>query len=311
MHSGSHLVTGSGPLTGKSVSLVLGTGGARGLAHIGAIRALENAGATIKAVAGTSMGALVGGFFAAGQLDTYEEWICSLDKAGVLSYVDWTSTGGLIKGRKVFDKLRELVGDTDIEDLAIDFTAVAVDLDEGREIWLSQGSLFDAIRSSIAIPGLFTPHRLGGRSLVDGGILNPVPVAPTLRTMTDMTIVIDVNGPPTHPSPLASEPDESSDGVMGKLREFMSGLRGDRDPEETQPGMLGVMLRALDIMESALTRHHLAIFRPDLVITLPKNTCMVHEFHRGRQVIELGEERTREALASTDFPPASRAPYNK
>lgn len=286
-------------LAGKTVSLVLGSGGARGLAHIGAIRVLEKAGVQIEAIAGSSMGALVGGIYAAGKLKTYEEWVCSMEQVEILSLLDWTfAAGGLIKGKKLISKLEELVGNTDIEDLPIDFTAVAVDIDNGREVWLDRGSLFEAVRASIAIPGIFTPHRYRNRTLVDGGLLNPIPVAPTLRCMSDLTIVVDVNGPPSAALEKKSKKDQNREegGAWDKLKEFVDSFSSDKKPDETQPGLFAVMLRSLDIMETKITRQQLAIFEPDLTIRIPKNTCMVHEFHRAPELIEIGSRVTEEAI---------------
>jgi len=297
------------PLKDTSISLVLGSGGARGLAHIGVIRALERAGAEIRTVAGSSMGALVGGIYAAGRLDAYEEWVCGLEQSDVLGLVDWTfSGGGLIKGRKIINHLSDIIGEFDIEQLDIDFTAVAVDLDLGREVWLDRGPLFDAIRASIAIPGVFRPHHYRGRTLVDGGILNPVPIAPTLRAMNQWTVVTDVNGPSEYPAPLGeAETERDSDdssGMMARVREFMNGWRDSDqnkkqdDENASRPGLMAVMMRALDIMEAAIARHHMAIFRSDLVITIPKNTCLVHEFHRAREVIDYGQQRAEQAITA-------------
>lgn len=290
----------SNSLAGKTVSLVLGSGGARGLAHIGAIRVLEEAGVEIKAIAGSSMGALVGGIYAAGKLQSYEEWVKGIEQSEILSLLDWTfAGGGLIKGKKIIGKLEELVGTTNIEDLEIDFTAVAVDIDQGREVWLDRGSLFDAVRASIAIPGIFTPHRYLDRTLVDGGLLNPIPVAPTLRCMTDLTVVVDVNGRPDKQSRQNGEKKEKSNGEGGmwdKLKEFMDSFSSDGKPSDSQPGLLAVMLRSLDTMEAAITRQHLAIFQPDLVVSIPKNACMVHEFHRARELIDLGRRIATESI---------------
>lgn len=302
-------------LSGKSVSLVLGSGGARGLAHIGVIRALEAAGAKIEAVAGSSMGALVGGIYATGELQAYEDWLCELEQSDVLSFVDWSfAGGGLIKGRRIINKLEELVGQTNIEDLDIDFTAVAVDIDHGREIWLSKGSLFDAVRASIAIPGIFTPHRYHERTFVDGGILNPVPVAPTLRNITDLTVVVDVNGPESFPPPLDESPNETEngdEGMMNRLREFVDGFRSDREPKESRPGLLAVLMRSLDIMQAVIARQHLAVFQPDLTVTIPKNACMVHEFHLARPIIDLGRRLAEQSFRSQDRYTGQPAPYDK
>jgi len=288
-------------LAGCSVSLVLGSGGARGLAHIGVIRALEQAGLEIRHIAGSSMGALIGGIHAAGRLDAYEEWVRGLEQSDVLALVDWTfSGGGLIRGRKIIDKLAGLIGHYDIEDLDIDFTAVAVDLDQGRELWLDRGPLFDAIRASIAIPGVFTPHEYRGRTLIDGGILNPVPIAPTLRAINDLVVVVDVNGPSVHPPPLAGDSAESEEGtrMLRRVREFMNGWRETSKKDDERPGLMAVMMRALDTMEAAIARHHMAIFRSDIMISVPKNTCFVHEFHRASEVIALGEQLAEKALHS-------------
>jgi NTE family protein len=179
-----------------TVSLVLGSGGARGYAHIGAIEELVAQGYDIRSIAGSSMGALIGGVYAAGQLDAYRDWVKPLQRFDVLRLLDWTfSGGGLIKGDRIVGKLKELIGDVNIEDLPMSYTAVAVDLMAQREVWFSRGSLFEAIRASIAIPTVFRPHHYQGRILVDGGLLNPVPITPTLRDLTDCTIAVDINAP--------------------------------------------------------------------------------------------------------------------
>ena len=179
-----------------TVSLVLGSGGARGYAHIGAIEELCVQGFDIRAISGCSMGALVGGIYAAGKLDDYRDWSRTLQRLDVLRLLDWTfSGGGFIKGDRVIEQIKSLIGEVRIEDLPISYTAVAVDLYAQREVWFSRGPLFEAIRASISIPTVFRPHRYEGRTLVDGGLLNPVPITPTLRDLTDCTLAIDVNGP--------------------------------------------------------------------------------------------------------------------
>lgn len=290
----------------RTVSLVLGSGGARGLAHVGAIRALEERGFRIASIAGSSMGAVIGGIYAAGKLDAYAEWVAKLEQSDVFKLVDWTlSNGGLISGDRIIKHLRDMVGDARIEDLPIDFTAVAVDIEQGREIWLSKGSLFDAIRGSIAIPGLFTPHRYHGRLLVDGGILNPVPVAPTLRSLNDLTVVVNVNGTiPAHrprpvPKPAGNKDETSEESTLTeRVRRFFNNLieRDESEMGESQPGIIAMLIKSLETMESVITRQHLAVFQPDLVIDVPKDACMIHEFHRADELIDLGYRRTIKAL---------------
>ena len=290
----------------RTVSLVLGSGGARGLAHIGAIRALEERNFSIESIAGSSMGAVIGGMHAAGKLDAYADWVSGLEQSDVFKLVDWTfSGGGLIRGDRIINRLRELAGDARIEDLDIDFTAVAVDIEHGREIWLSKGSLFDAIRGSIAIPGLFTPHRHHGRLLVDGGILNPVPVAPTLRSLSDLTIVVNVNGPiavrrpPRTGAGDKDDADASEESTLTeRIRRFFNDLIEHDGPEveDSEPGLVAMLMKSLETMEAVITRQHLAVFQPDLVVDVPKDACMIHEFHRADELIDLGFRRTIEAL---------------
>ncbi|MCG8463223.1 MAG: patatin-like phospholipase family protein [Xanthomonadales bacterium] len=289
-----------------AVALVLGSGGARGLAHIGVIEYLLEQGYEIKAIAGSSMGALVGAMYAMGELSTYRDWVAGLSQSDVFSLVDWTfSGGGFIRGHRIMGKLRELAGDANIEDLPLHFTAVTVDIDQGREVWLSDGPVYDAIRASIAIPGLFTPHRYRGRTLVDGGLINPVPVAPTLRTLTDLTVVVNLNGPETEPlhppqasqpPPAESESAEESGGILMKIRDYLDTFSMERTPTESSPGLMAVVMRSLETMQAVLTRQQMGVFAPDVVVDIPKDACMIHEFHRGEEMITLGRRAIAEAL---------------
>jgi NTE family protein len=257
----------------KTVSLVLGSGGARGYAHIGAIEELRAQGFDIRSVAGASMGALIGGIYAAGKLDDYRDWARTLQKFDVLRLLDWTFRGGLIKGDRIIGRLRDLIGDVLIENLPIPYTAVAVDILAQREVWFTRGPLFDAIRASIAIPTVFRPHHYEGRVLVDGGLLNPVPITPTLRDLTDCTIAVDLNGAPDD-TDSAPTPDANTD-----------------------PGLLETFARSLDAVQATLTRFKLAAQPPDLVVSIPRSAGAFYEFHRAADLIELGRERTRAALA--------------
>lgn len=318
-------------MSAPTVSLVLGSGGARGYAHIGVIEELLVHGYDIRCIAGSSMGALVGGVYAAGKLDEYRDWVLSLQRFDVLRMLDWTFRGGgLIKGDRIIDKVRELIGDVRIEDLPLSYTAVAVDLLAQREVWFSHGSLFEAIRASIAIPAVFRPHHYKGRTLVDGGLLNPVPVTPTLRDLTDCTIAVDVNAPAekqvdsgrpeeSQKTPAAEggareadagPPIESSATAMSveepkrnryrrALAKFYRGLRGKPDNSPipaSDPGLLEAFALALDAVQETLTRFKLAAQPPDLLISIPRTACAFYEFHRAAELVELGRERTREAL---------------
>ncbi|MBL0164503.1 MAG: patatin-like phospholipase family protein [Xanthomonadales bacterium] len=308
------------------ISLVLGSGGARGYAHIGVIEELIAQGFDIRSIAGSSMGALVGGVYAAGKLDTYRDWVLPMERFDVLKLLDITiSGGGFIKGNRIINAVREQVGDIDIEDLPISYTAVAVDLDAHREVWFSRGSLFDAIRASIAIPTIFRPHRYQGRLLVDGGLLNPLPVSPTLRDFTAATIAVDVNGAQEPLDGIHAGPAGSGDDVHGGLAEtdaesdpearsgnaigraLSSWWNSEKPGEEIpEPSILELFSRTLDTVQETITRLKLAAQPPDLLITIPRNVCTFYDFHRAESVIEWGRKRTREALAR--WTPPSRSP---
>ncbi|MEE4734081.1 patatin-like phospholipase family protein [Pseudomonas alliivorans] len=177
----------------KRIALVLGSGGARGYAHIGVIQELERRGYEIACIAGCSMGAVVGGIYAAGKLDRYSEWIESLDYLDVLRLVDVSFRLGAIRGEKVFGQIRDIVGEINIEDLRIPYTAVATDLTNQQEIWFQEGCLHQAMRASAAIPSLFTPVMQGGRMLVDGGLLNPLPIVPVVSSHCDLIVAVNLN----------------------------------------------------------------------------------------------------------------------
>jgi NTE family protein len=328
-------------MTATTISLVLGSGGARGYAHIGVIEELREQGYDIRSIAGASMGALVGGIYAAGKLTEYRDWVRALQRLDVLRMLDWTFRGGLIKGDRIVEKLRVLIGDVRIEDLPISYTAVAVDLMASREVWFSRGSLFDAIRASIAIPTVFRPHRYEGRSFVDGGLLNPVPITPTLRDLTQCTIAVDVNAPAEtlngsgvktegesvvadaaveeSPPSLAAEasqelaplPEEESGAAVAptyrrRIAEFIDGMMEKREKKTeaaADPGLLETFARSLDVVQETITRFKLAAQPPDLVVQIPRNACAFYEFHRADEMIELGRARTREALRHFRYTP--------
>ncbi len=296
-------MSGRAPAARPRVALALGSGGAKGMAHIGVIAALHEAGYEITAIAGSSMGALVGGIHALGQLHVYSDWVCSLDKLDVLRLVDWTLRGpGLIKGERIINTVRELVGDADIEALPIAYTAVATDLERQREVWLSRGRLFDAIRASIAIPSVFHPHAVNGHLLVDGGLLNPVPVTPLLREHYDLLVAVSLEGPrraaATPPAPAVPGP------YRQRIAGFVQHLLGHGDGAGAaapagppMPGLLGLFTQSLELMQGNLARLRLAAYRPDLLIELPCDCCAVYEFYRAGEMIALGHAEAARTLA--------------
>jgi NTE family protein len=294
----------------KTVSLVLGSGGARGLAHIGIIRWLEEHGYQIRSVSGCSMGALIGGIYAAGKLPEYEQWVRNIDKLGVFSLLDFTfGRGGLVRGEKLIATLRELVGETLIEELPITFTAVAADIVREREVWLNKGPLFDAIRASISLPLFFTPFNYQGINLIDGSVFNPVPIAPTFHDLTDLTIAVNLNGPPesavaagSDAGQEASTADEAQT-FAEKIRKFITDLQnGESEPAGDKWDMFYVVNQSFDAMQGLVARQKLAAHPPDLLVSIPRNACGTLDFDRAAEMIARGYQAAEEQLGRGSRP---------
>ena len=288
----------------KTVSLVLGSGGARGLTHIGVIHYLEEHGYQIASVAGSSMGALVGGIYAAGKLKEYTDWVRAISKLDILRLLDISLVGGgFVKGDKIITTLRRLIGDRLIEELPVPFTAVASNVVSGKEVWLSKGSLFDAIRASIAIPLFFTPFELNGEDLLDGGILNPVPIAPTFKDNTDLTIAVNLGGQPDEQYEQAEPQNEEDNSPLSFLQKtiknFIDGLQEEEtDEPRIKLDMYDVINQSLDAMQGAIARQKLAAYPPDILIGIPRNICGTLEFDRADEMIQYGYDKAEQILGS-------------
>jgi len=283
----------------KSVSLVLGSGGARGLAHIGVIEVLEEQGFKIESIAGSSMGALVGGIYATGKLEDYRNWVCALETFDILRLLDVSFSGSAIfKGEKIINTLRELIGARNIEELPISYTAVATDLERGKELWFSKGPLFDAIRASIAFPTVFSAVEHKGRTLVDGGLMNPIPIAPTLRDLTDLTIAVSLSGKNRQsklPEPVA-KPAPSRNKYHQLVVEFIDGLQKKNNGKEEDAGFFEIISRSIDVMQNNIVRFMLAAYSPDILIEIPKDCCTIYEFDRAAELIEIGRQQAEKAV---------------
>ncbi len=285
----------------KTVSLVLGSGGARGLAHIGVIHWLEQNGYKIESISGCSMGALIGGVYAAGRLDEFESWVRAITRFDIVKMLDlsWSKTG-LVKGDKFINTLTELVGDMVIEDLPITYTAVAADIINEKEVWMNSGSLFGAIRASISLPLFFTPFRHEGVDLIDGGVLNPVPIAPTFSDSTDLTIAISLGGKPESKFANAIESDSVSvvkSPFKQKINDFIAGFTSSTVSHISQDwGAYDVANQAFDAMQSTIARQKLAAYPPDYFIEIARNACETLEFDRASEMIGLGYQKAEETM---------------
>jgi len=285
----------------KTISLVLGSGGARGLAHIGVIHWLEENDFKIKSISGCSMGALIGGVYAAGKLDDFESWARAITKVDIVKSLDlsWKKSG-LIKGDKIIDTLTELVGDVVIEDLAIAYTAVATDILNEKEVWMNSGKLFDAIRASISIPLFFTPFKYENIDLIDGGVLNPVPIAPTFNDTTDFTVAVNLCGKIDNKNKIKSKnhsENKNNSSFTDKVTEFVEKIKDSTVNEiDNDWGAYDIAHQAFDLMQSTIARQKLAAYPADHIIEISRNVCGTLEFDRASEMIELGYEMAQKHL---------------
>lgn len=315
----------------KRVALALGSGGARGYAHIGVINELRSRGYEVVGLAGSSMGALVGGLFAAGSLQEFTEWSTTLTQRAVLRLLDPSITAaGVFRAGRFLDAVREILGEITIEELPIPYTAVTTDLLAGKSVWLQRGLLTEAIRASIAIPGVIAPHVLNGRLLADGGILDPLPMAPIASANADLTVAVSVSGMeadqagdvPAGPETKATrerlnkllrstsalfdrfgtaevvDPDDVPDDTDDTDGVTDDDTLADDVRESAMPklGSFAVMMRTIDIAQAALARHQMAAYPPDVLIEVPRTACRSLDFHRAAEVIALGHELAARAL---------------
>lgn len=285
----------------KTISLVLGSGGARGLVHIGIIRWLIENGFQIKSISGCSIGALIGGIYAAGELDEFEQWITSIDQTDIAMMLDFSwQSSGMFKGDKIVETLRELIGDVSIEDLPITYTAVAANVANEKEVWIKSGSLFDAIRASISLPLFFTPHTINGEELIDGGVLNPVPIAPTFGDNTDITLAVNLGGEPevlTQKMPQTTQqPMESK--LHHKITHFIDSLGSSvKSKMSFNFAAYDIANQAFDAMQSTIARQKLAAYPADITLEVPRNACGTLQFERSQEMIDRGYQLAKDRLS--------------
>jgi len=287
----------------QTISLVLGSGGARGYAHIGVIEELLEYGYEIQSVSGSSMGALIGGLYACGKLNEFKTWVLTLDLFDVAKLVDFSFSGtGVIQGGKVFAVIEEMIGDVMIEELLIPFTAVATDLIRQKEVWIQKGRLVDAIRASVAIPTIFTPKQIDERYLIDGGVLNPLPIAPTVADDTDSTIAVNLsaNVSKEYKIHIPKKEREKENGMQEIFFEMAQKAEDlfAREKKTTfdKMGMFDIMGRTIDIMQNAVLDCKMAGYSPDIIIGISNDACGFYEFNRAYEIIELGRMMAKEQL---------------
>ena len=296
------------------VGLALGSGSARGWAHIGVLQVLRDEGVPLDLVCGSSIGALVGAAYAGGELDRFGDWVQSLGLREVFGFMDFNLAGGMLKGEKLIAFWRRNFADFDIESSPLPFGAVATDLHSGAEVWLREGSIADAVRASIALPGLFTPVlQADGRLLVDGGLVNPVPTTLARAMGADIVIGVDLNADivQRHMHPLAvvrapeadapegsappPQPEPARNGEWARRLKFWAGP-GGKPAVRKQPSMLDVMMTSVNIMQMRITRSRMAGDPPEVVIAPRLAHLGQLDFHRAKEAIEEGRRAAQASL---------------
>ncbi|WP_025007278.1 patatin-like phospholipase family protein [Marinilabilia salmonicolor] len=271
----------------KNIALVLSSGGAKGIAHIGAIEELQRQGYNITSVSGSSIGAVIGGLLAMGRLEDYTHWIKTLDRKSVWGLMDFSFTSnGLLKGERVFDRMKEFIPDIDIEEMTLPFTAVASDILNEKEIVFDKGSFYRAARASIAIPAMFTPVKYDGTFLVDGGILNPIPIEHVRRRDNDLLVVVNLYGEKQPKAELVDESQKEKEKHGRGLFAAFSNLVATGDKKSL--GYISLLTISSAAMIHKLAKMNIDRFKPDLVIDIPADSASTFDFHRSDELLKLG-----------------------
>jgi NTE family protein len=276
----------------ENIALVLSGGGARGIAHIGVIEILEERGYKISSISGSSMGALVGGMYAAGKLDEFKEWMCSLDKMKVFSLVDFTfSSNGLVKGDKVLNAIKKFVPDINIEDLKIDFSATASDITNHKEIIYRTGSMYEAIRASIAIPTVLKPVIKDGSVIVDGGVMNNIPIENVKRQKGDLLVAVYVSAdiPPVKLQISKKEEKQQKSVYLGKINEFYQQLyKVSPKSKKEKLGYFTLLEQTFNSAAMKLAQLTIEKGSPDILVNISRYTCGTYDFYKAAELVEIG-----------------------
>lgn len=278
------------------IGLALGSGVARGWAHLGVLKAIDRLGLVPDIVAGSSIGSLVGGFYLAGHADVLEAWARRLNTLRILRYLKLPLTGGMVSGSRLFAEAEAYLGDLPIEQLRAPFVAVATDLWTGHEIWLREGKLTDAMRASLSLPGVFKPLRINGHWLVDGALVNPVPVSVCRALGAQMVIAVNLNSDimgKAHEKDESAENDQQNNGTNGKDRGLATSLRHLRHGE---PSTFNVMVTSLNIIQDRIARSRLAGDPPDVSINPRIGHVGLLEFDKADELIRAGETAVERAM---------------
>lgn len=287
----------------KSVALVLSSGGARGLAHIGVIQELEKQGFCITSVAGTSIGSWIGGMYAMGQLDYFTESVCSLNRMEILSLMNFTlNTHGVLSAERAFRKMEREIPDVLIEDLSIPYVAMATDLVNKKEVAFTSGSLYKAIRASIAIPAIITSVQEHDRVLVDGGILNPLPIKQVYRNPGDILVAVNLYGPDDEREKQKSLNGSAFNGTLYNIPDKITTIGSKKttlssNGNKQSLNYISIVKEMVGLVLQSNVENALDMYKPDITIHIPWNSAKSFDFHKAHELIEKGRIEARKSIA--------------
>ena len=276
----------------QNVALVLSSGGSRGLAHIGVIHELVKQGFQITSVSGSSIGTVIGGLYAMGKLHEYTKWVSTFNKMDVWGFMDFTlTTNGLLKGERVFDKMKTFIPDMNIEDMPIPFVTVATDILNEKEVVFTKGSFYEAARASVAIPAVFTPVNYNNTILIDGGILNPIPIEHVLRNNGDILIVVNLYGEKNGDIPKEKNGESK---YFNRLIKPLLTLISTGD--KSSKGYYSLLSSTTSAMIHKIAKMSIEKHKPDMIINIPYDSANTFDFFKAKELIALGESAAKEAI---------------
>lgn len=290
----------------QAVSLVLSSGGARGYAHIGVIEALQQHNFKITSVTGSSMGAVVGGVFAAGGLEQFKAWACKLERTDVFKLYDFVfSSQGFLRGERVFNEIRAYVADCNIEDLPIPFKAIATDLTAQKEVVFSSGSLYSALRASSAIPAVVKPAAMGDLELLDGGILSPLPINFAPKNQDEIIVAVDVNANIPYDKALKTQHEIAEDNMIRLQLDRLTKMWFGKENQENHVskkklGFFDLTMKSIDMMQNRIAQHIIEQHPPDLLVQISRSTCSTFDYFKAEKLIGEGKKAFELALKNFD-----------
>ncbi|MFY0598237.1 MAG: patatin-like phospholipase family protein [Cyclobacteriaceae bacterium] len=281
---------------GQKVALVLSSGGARGMAHIGVIESLLRNGYEISSISGSSIGSVVGAFYAAGKLGQCREWLLTLDRIDVFKLIDFTfSVQGFVKGEKVFKSLEEIMPDQKIEDLRIPFCALATDIQAKKEVAFHSGSVYEALKASVAIPTVIKPLRINDKDYIDGGVTNPIPIDHVKRSKGDILVVSNANAIVPYVKEVKDlkkdkiENESYNQKIQQFLQSWTSLLPESNHDSKSKLGFFDILNESIDLMQDKLTSLILEKHKPDILVDISRDICSTFEFYKANEVIASGD----------------------